>query len=131
MADDKPLASDESPESSLRVTHEVQLAVNEVFERFAGPAVGGGRELGDQGAVADVAEVKAALHRALSAHGVPQQPEQWIDSTASEIAGGRRLVIDAREELPPSEGRPDGGLTSRDLERELDRRNQLDQSGDR
>ncbi|HKG51165.1 MAG TPA: hypothetical protein VKB14_12055 [Actinomycetales bacterium] len=131
MADDKTLASDESPESSLRATHQVQLAVNEVFERFAGPALAHGRELGDQDAVADVAEVKEALHQALRAHGLPQQPEQWIDATASEIAGGRRLVIDAREELPPSEGRPDGGRTSRDVERELEERNQMGQSRDR
>jgi len=122
MADDKTLASDDSPESSLQMTHQVQLAVNEVFERFAQPAVGEGRELGDQDALADVADVKAALHQALRAHGVPQQPEQWIDSTATEIAGGRRLVIDAREELPPRLGRPDGGRTSRDVEDELDRR---------
>ena len=123
MADDKTLASDDTPESSLQVTHQVQLAVNEVFERFAGPQVGDdGRELGDQAPVADVAEVKAAIREALRAHGVPPQPEQWIDSTASEIAGGRRLVIDAREELPPAQGRPDGGRTSRDVEDEMDRR---------
>jgi hypothetical protein len=122
MADDKTLASDDTPESSLQMTHQVQLAVNEVFERFAQPAVGEGRALGDQDAVADVADVKAALHQALRSHGVPQQPEQWIDSTATEIAGGRRLVIDAREELPPRLGRPDGGRTSRDVEDELDRR---------
>jgi hypothetical protein len=120
MADDKTLASDDTHESSLQVTHQVQLAVNEVFERFAQPAVGDGRELGDQDPVADVAEVKAALHRALSARGVPQQPEQWIDATATEIAGGRRLVIDAREELPPEQGRPEGGRTSRDTEDQLD-----------
>src|SRR3954447_20234378 len=131
MADDKPLASDDSPESSLRATHQVQLAVNEVFERFAGPAVRHGRELGDQDPVADVAEVKDALRQALGTYGVPQQPEQWIDSTATEIAGGRRLVIDAREELPPSEGRPDGGRTSRDVERDLEGRNQVGQSRDR
>jgi hypothetical protein len=122
MADDKTLASDETHESSMQVTHQVQLAVNEVFERFAQPEVGDGRELGDQDRVADVAEVKSALRHALHNHGVPQQPEQWIDSTATEIAGGRRLVIDAREELPPSQGRPDGGRTSADTERERDQR---------
>jgi len=122
MADDKTLASDDTHESSLGLTHQVQLAVNEVFVRFAQPAVGEGRELGDQDAVADVADVKAALRQALRSHGVPQQPEQWIDSTATEIAGGRRLVIDAREELPPALGRPDGGRTSRDVEEHLDQR---------
>src|SRR3954452_15041268 len=122
MADDKTLASDDTHGSSLELTHQVQLAVNEVFERFAQPAVGDGRDLVDQDAVADVAEVKAALHQALRTHGVPQQPEQWIDSTATEIAGGRRLVIDAREEVPPARGRPEGGRTSRDVEEELDRR---------
>jgi len=69
-----------------------------------------------------VPEVKSALRDALRAHGVPQQPEPWIDATASEIAGGRRLIIDAREEVPPALGRPDGGRTSRDVEAEMDRR---------
>jgi hypothetical protein len=121
MADDKTLASDETPEESLEVTHRVQLVVNEVFERFA-RAVGGRRPDDDEGAIAEVPDVKSALRDALRAHGVPQQPEPWIDATASEIAGGRRLIIDAREEVPPALGRPDGGRTSRDVEDELDRR---------
>jgi hypothetical protein len=119
MADDKTLASDETPHESLEVTHQVQLVVNEVFERFARQA-GGVRP--DRDAIAEVPEVKSALRDALRAHGVPQQPEPWIDATASEIAGGRRLIIDAREEAPPALGRPDGGRTSRDVEAELDRR---------
>jgi hypothetical protein len=119
MADDKTLASDETPEDSLEVTHRVQLVVNEVFERFVREA--GGRR-SDDDAIAEVPDVKSALRDALRAHGVPQQPEPWIDATASEIAGGRRLIIDAREEVPPALGRPDGGRTSRDVEAELDRR---------
>ena len=121
MADDKTLASDETPHESLEVTHQVQLVVNEVFERFV-------REAGErhpernEDAIAEVPDVKAALRDALRAHGVPQQPEPWIDATASEIAGGRRLIIDAREEAPPALGRPDGGRDSRDVEAELDRR---------
>ena len=119
MAEDKTLASDDTNEASLEVTHEVQVVVNEVFVRFA-RASGGARDA--EGAIAEVAEVKAALRDGLRAHGVPQQPDQWVDATASEIAGGRRLVIDAREELPPALGRPDGGRTSEDVEAELDRR---------
>jgi hypothetical protein len=118
MADDKTLASDDTHESSLEVTHHVQLVVNEVYERFARRMA---QRDGEAGPV-DVADVKAALRDGLRAHGVPQQPEQWIDATASEIAGGRRLVIDAREEVPPAIGRPEGGdRTSRDVEDELDR----------
>jgi hypothetical protein len=117
MADDKTLASDDTHESSLEVTHHVQLVVNDVYERFARRLA---QRDGDAGPV-DVADVKAALRDGLREHGVPQQPEQWIDATASEIAGGRRLVIDAREEAPPAIGRPEGGRTSRDVEDELDR----------
>src|SRR5690349_9709441 len=119
MAEDKTLASDDTNEASLEVTHEVQVVVNEVFVRFA-RASGGQRDA--EGAIAQVAEVKAALRDGLREHGIPQQPDQWVDATASEIAGGRRLVIDAREELPPALGRPDGGRTSEDVEAELDRR---------
>jgi hypothetical protein len=121
MSDDKTLASDDTHGSSLEATHEVQLVVNEVFERFV-RAAGGRRRDDDDGAIAEVADVKAALRDAVRAHGLPQQPEPWIDATASEIAGGRRLVIDSREELPPALGRPDGGRTSRDVEAELDQR---------
>ena len=39
-----------------------------------------------------------------------------------QAASDTGLVIDAREELPPRLGRPDGGRTSRDVEDELDRR---------
>ena len=120
MADDKTLASDDTYEASLETTHEVQLVVNEVFERFVAAAGGEGHPE-DEGAIAEVTDVKAALRDTLRARGVPQQPEQWIDAAASEIAGGRRLLIDAREELPPALGRPDGGRDSRDTEAELDR----------
>src|SRR5919112_866172 len=98
MAFDNTQASDDTHESSLEVTHQVQLVVNEVSQRLTNRDAVEGQELGEQDAVADVGEVKAALRDALRSRGLPQQPEPWIDATATEIAGGRRLVIDSREE---------------------------------
>src|SRR3954469_21817400 len=123
MAFDNTQASDDTHQSSLEVTHQVQLVVNEVSQRLTQRRPHEeGQELGEDDALADVGEVKAALRDALRSHGLPQQPEPWIDATASEIAGGRRLLIDSREELPPEIGRPEGGRTSRDTEQEADDR---------
>jgi hypothetical protein len=116
MAFDNTQASDDTHESSLEVTHQVQLVVNEVSQRLTNRDAVEGQELGEQDAVADVGEVKAALRDALRSRGLPQQPEPWIDATATEIAGGRRLIIDSREEPPPEVGRQEGGRTSRDVE---------------
>jgi hypothetical protein len=116
MAFDNTQASDDTHESSLEVTHQVQLVVDEVSQRLTSRAAVEGQELGEQDAVADVGEVKAALRDALRSRGLPQQPEPWIDATATEIAGGRRLVIDSREEPEPDVGRQEGGRTSRDVE---------------
>ena len=120
MAFDNTQASDDTHESSLEVTHQVQLVVNEVSQRLTNRGAVEGQELGEQDAVADVGEVKAALRDALRSRGLPQQPEPWIDATATEIAGGRRLVIDSREEPPPHVGRQEGGRTSRDVEESID-----------
>src|SRR3954452_12959724 len=119
MAIDNPQARDDTHASPPEATHQAQLVVDEVSQRLTSRDAVEGQDLGEEDAVADVAEVKAALRDALRARGLPQQPEPWIDATATEIAGGRRLVIDSREEPSPEIGRQEGGRTSRDVEQSV------------
>ncbi len=64
--------------------------------------------------------VRARLDEALTAAGLPLQPDKWTEDTAAEIAAGRSVVVDRRlnghgeDQGPADVGRtaPDGTSTA-------------------
>ncbi|GMA86786.1 hypothetical protein GCM10025868_20360 [Angustibacter aerolatus] len=46
---------------------------------------------------ASVETTRAALVEGIAARGLPEQPEPWLDSTATDLAGGRRVLLSSLE----------------------------------
>jgi hypothetical protein len=65
------------------VQHALQSVILAVGERYHG---------------SDLGTVEAALLAAIADAGIPEQPHKWVHDTAAEIAGGRLVVMNAREQ---------------------------------
>ncbi len=75
------MATEQDPVGQQDVQAELQQVVDAVARAHGGDAVH---------------VVRTALHEAIRAAGVPEQPVKWTDDAAGEIAGGRLLIVDRR-----------------------------------
>jgi len=57
------------------------------------------RHIGGQGR--DPEEVEGLLSAAIIDAGLPEQPAPWVQATAIEIAGGREVVMDVKDQVEP------------------------------
>jgi hypothetical protein len=51
----------------------------------------------DLGGGADPEAVRVRLVEAVEAAGLPPQPQKWVDDTSAEVAAGRAVIVDRRE----------------------------------
>ena len=65
------------------VQHEAQVTIQDIVDRLAAT---------HRGEDPDV--LRAALAQAIADAGLPEQPEKWVRDTATEVAAGRKIVID-------------------------------------
>jgi hypothetical protein len=54
-----------------------------------------------EGKNADPADVAVALNSAIANAELPAQPKHWVEATSIEIAGGRDVVMDVRDQGHP------------------------------
>ena len=88
--DGKSLASDNDTQS----TDEMKDALQQIIVRL-------GRA--SEGQDADPRDVEFELTTAIADAGLPEQPHPWVEATALEIAGGRVVVMDAKDQLDAPE----------------------------
>lgn len=96
---DIDIAHDQEPRSTLELLQRTQAVVNQVFARFHGDQAAVADPDADAAAdrtPADPGEVEYVLREQLALAGLPEQPAPWVGNTATEIAAGRHVVIDAR-----------------------------------
>jgi hypothetical protein len=84
--DGKQLGSDDDTQTSDQLKRTIQDVIWGLVRDVDGQDVG-------------TNEVVAALSDRLSRAGVPEQPHPWVEATALEIAGGRIVVMDVRDEI--------------------------------
>lgn len=82
------LASDDDPESTARAKGALQSVIDKMGAFEGEP----------------VEVVQLSLSEAIRRAGLPEQPAPWVNATASEIAAGRRVVMDPRHSSPPESG---------------------------
>ncbi|GAB3683549.1 hypothetical protein [Angustibacter aerolatus] len=73
---------DDDRDGQARTTHTLQDLLVELYHQHRG---------------ASVETTRAALVEGIAARGLPEQPEPWLDSTATDLAGGRRVLLSSLE----------------------------------
>lgn len=88
--DGKTLGVDEDPHANQEPKAVIQDIVWRLSQEYSGQN-------------ADPADVLVALNAALAEAGIPEQPAPWTEGTAVEIAGGREVVLDVKDQAEPQQ----------------------------
>ncbi len=82
--DSKTLGVEEDPHANDHPKAVIQAVIQRLTNEF--------------GDGANPADVAVALNQALAEAGIPEQPAHWVEATAIEIAGGRSVVMDVKDQ---------------------------------
>ena len=91
------MSTDEDPAGQQSIQARIQQIVSQVAQ--------------DVGGNDDARVARERIEAGLAAAGIPEQPEKWVGDTAAEIAAGRGVVVDRREDGPmrAAQDRADAG----------------------